>query len=141
MLLIKERYLKKILLISLFIMLFILSACGGGPSTTIDVTLAEFTFTPDTLTVPAGQEITVNATNSGAVVHDLVIMKFGETVGDNYDEEDKGNIFWEIEAGPGASVTGTFIAPSEPGEYQIVCGMPGHYLAGMVGKLKVVAAK
>jgi plastocyanin len=137
----KERYLKKISLIPLFIIIFILSACGGGPSTTMDVTFAEFTFTPDTFTVPAGQEITVNATNSGAVVHDLVIMKFGETVGDNYDEEDKGNVFWEIKAGPGASVTGTFTAPTEPGEYQIVCGTPGHFISGMVGKLIVVAAE
>ena len=117
---------KKSLFVLLFVLMFILSACGGGgPSTTIDVTFAEFTFTPDAFTVPAGQEITVNATNNGAVVHDFVIMKYGETAGDNYDEEDKGNVFWEIEAGPGASVTGTFTAPTEPGEYQIVCGTPG----------------
>jgi uncharacterized cupredoxin-like copper-binding protein len=133
--------LKKILRVLLFVLTFVFSACGGGPSTTMDVTFAEFTFTPDAFTVPTGQEITVNATNNGAVVHDLVIMKFGETVGDDYDEEDKDNVFWEIKAGPGASVTGTFIAPTEPGEYQIVCATPGHFMSGMSGKLTVVAGE
>jgi uncharacterized cupredoxin-like copper-binding protein len=133
--------LKKILLVLLFVMMFVLSACGGGASTTIDVTFAEFTFTPDAFTVPAGQEITVNATNSGAVVHQFVIMKYGKTVGESYDEEDKDNVYWKIEAQPGTSVTGTFTAPTDPGEYQIVCGTPGHFISGMSGKLTVVAAK
>jgi uncharacterized cupredoxin-like copper-binding protein len=133
---------KKSWFVLLFVMMFILSACGsGGASTTINVALAEFTFTPDTFTIPAGQEITVNAVNNGAVVHQFVIMKFGTTVGSDFGDEDKVNIYWKIEAQPGASVTGTFTAPTEPGEYQIVCGTPGHYMAGMIGKLKVVAAK
>jgi uncharacterized cupredoxin-like copper-binding protein len=134
--------LKKIFLVLLFVMTFVLSACGaGGAYTTIDVAFAEFTFTPSEFTIPAGQEITVNATNNGAVVHELVIIKFGQTAGDNFDEEDEGNVYWKIEAQPGTSVTGTFTAPTDPGEYQIVCGTPGHYMAGMVGKLTVVAGK
>ena len=133
---------KRSLFVLLFVMMFVLSACaGGGASTTINVAFAEFTFTPSEFTIPAGQEITVNAINNGAVVHEFVIMKFGQTVGDNFGDEDEGNIYWEIEAQPGASVTGTFTAPTEPGEYQIVCGTPGHYMAGMSGKLTVVAAK
>ncbi|MCE9646468.1 MAG: cupredoxin domain-containing protein [Chloroflexi bacterium] len=120
--------------------LFVLSACGSaGPSTTINVTLAEFTFTPSGFTIPAGQQITVNATNNGAVVHEFVIMKLGEAVGDDFGDEDEPNIYWEIEAQPGESVTGTFMAPADPGEYQVVCGTKGHYMAGMVGTLTVVA--
>ena len=133
---------NKSLFVLLFVMMFALSACGaGGASTTINVAFAEFTFTPAEFTIPAGQEITVNATNNGAVVHELVLMKFGQTAGDNFDEEDDGNVYWKIEAQPGTSVTGTFTAPTDLGEYQIVCGTPGHYMAGMVGKLTVVAAK
>jgi uncharacterized cupredoxin-like copper-binding protein len=131
---------KKSLFVLLFVMMFVLSACGGGgPSTTINVDFAEFTFTPDVFSIPAGQEITINAKNNGAVIHEFVIMKLGETVGDNFGDEDEGNIFWEVEAAPGASVTKTFTAPTEPGEYQIVCGTEGHFMAGMVGKLTVVA--
>jgi uncharacterized cupredoxin-like copper-binding protein len=132
--------LKKPLFLLLSVMMFVLSACGGGgASTTINVTFAEFTFTPSEFTIPAGQEITINAINNGAVVHEFVIMKFGQTVGGDFGDDDEGNIYWEIEAQPGASVTGTFKAPAEPGQYQIVCGTPGHYMAGMVGKLIVVA--
>lgn len=131
---------KKSLFVLLFVMVFVLSACGGGgTSNTINVEFAEFTFTPDVFSVPAGQEITINAKNNGAVIHEFVIMKYGETVGDNFGDEDEGNIYWEVETEPGKSVTATFTAPTEPGEYQVVCGTEGHFMAGMVGKLKVVA--
>lgn len=130
---------KKIVLPLMLSVVFILTACGGGASNTINVTFAEFTFTPTDFTVPAGQEITINAVNNGAVIHEFVIMKMGETVGDDFGDEDEGNIYWEIEAEPGAKVTGTFTAPSEPGEYQVVCGTEGHFVAGMIGKLIVVA--
>ncbi len=131
---------KKIVLPLVLSLVFVLSACGGGgASTTIDVIFAEFTFTPAEFTVPAGQEITINATNNGAVVHEFVIMKFGQTIGDDFGDEDEGNIYWEIEAEPGTSVTGAFTAPTEPGEYQVVCGTEGHFVAGMIGKLTVVA--
>lgn len=131
---------KKSLFVLLFVMAFVLSACGGGgASNTINVDFAEFTFTPDTFSIPAGQEITVNAKNNGAVIHEFVIMKLGETVGDNFGDEDEGNIYWEVEVEPGKSATATFTAPTEPGEYQLVCGTEGHFMAGMVGKLNVVA--
>ena len=124
----------------MFVMMFVLSACGGaGASTTIDVTFAEFTFTPAEFTIPAGQEITINTVNNGAVIHEFVIMKLGETVGDDFGDEDEGNIYWEVETEPGQSGTTTFVAPTEPGEYQLVCGTEGHYVAGMIGKLTVVA--
>ena len=118
----------------------LLSACGaGGPSTTLNVAMTDFQFIPNTFTVPAGQEIMVDASNNGAVVHDLVIMKFSTTVGDKYDEEDAPNIYWKIELQPGESTTTTFTAPTQAGEYQVVCGTKGHFEAGMIARLVVVA--
>lgn len=118
----------------------ILTACGGsGPTTNLRVDMVEFMFNPADYTVPAGQEITLELSNNGAVEHELVIMEFGTEVGADFGDEDEANIYWEAELQPGASGTYTFIAPSGPGEYQVVCGTPGHYLAGMVGKLIVVA--
>jgi len=119
----------------------LLVGCGGskGPSTSIDVTLTEFSFTPDEFTVPAGQEITVHTTNNGAVIHDFAIMKLGTTVGTDFDEEDQGNIYWKIQTPIGQEATGTFTAPEEPGDYQVVCGVPGHYISGMLATLHVVA--
>ena len=132
---------KKLLVLSL-VFAFVLASCGGsGPSTTIDVTFAEFTFTPNAFTIPAGQEITINTTNNGAVLHEFVIMKLGETVGEDFGAEDEENIYWEVETDAGQKKSATFTAPSEPGEYQIVCGTEGHYVAGMIGTLTVVADK
>ena len=133
---------KNLFVVVLLCLSFVLSACGGGgASTTIDVAFTDFHFVPDAFTIPAGQEITINAKNNGAVIHEFVIMKFGETVGDKFGDEDESNIFWEVEVGPGSSKTETFTAPTEPGEYQVVCGTPGHLEAGMIGKLTVVAGK
>ncbi len=40
-------------------------------------------------------------------------------------------------AGGGETVEVTFDAPKEPGEYLYICTFPGHYMAGMKGKLIV----
>lgn len=129
---------KKIVAV-LLVLMFLLTACGGNkPSTTLKVDMVEFIFTPAEVFVPAGQEITLTVVNNGAVLHEFVIMKFGQTVGDDFGDEDEGNIYWEVEAEPGETVTATFTAPAEPGEYQVICGTAGHFMAGMVGKLTVV---
>lgn len=111
---------------------------GGGPSTTIDVTLTDFQFQPSQFTVPAGQTITFNSSNNGAVVHNFVIMNLGTNAGDSFDEEDVPNVYWETELQPGGSTTTTFIAPSAPGEYEVICRTQGHIVSGMTAKLIVV---
>lgn len=117
-----------------------LSACGAGkPSTEIDVAMTDFAFTPSQYIVPAGGEITLNATHDGLVEHDFVIMKLGMDVGGHFTEEDLENVYWLVKIQPGDSQTVAFTAPGEPGTYQIVCGMAGHVEAGMVGQLVVAA--
>ena len=122
------------------VLVLLLTACGAsGPSTNINVEFTDFKFTPDAFSIPAGETITLNATNNGKVEHEYVIMKYGLTIGDNFGPEDEDNIYWEVEVLPGADTSVTFTAPTEPGEYQIVCGTEGHFVAGMVGSLTVVA--
>lgn len=123
----------------------ILSACGRaeGASTSLQLTTTDFAFTPNRLSVPAGQEITIRVSNNGAVAHDLMIMKLGKelTSHDHAGPEAHANAYWEQELlAPGTTRESTFVAPAEPGEYQIICGVAGHVEAGMVGKLVVVAA-
>lgn len=124
-------------------LLLVLTACGGSGavSTTINVTLTDFQFSPNTFTIPAGQEITLNVMNNGAVIHNFVIMKFGQSAGASFGDEDLPNVFWQIEVQPGASANVTFTAPTEPGDYEVVCRTPGHLQAGMKSRLTVVAGK
>ncbi len=135
---------KRNFIVAVFLFSLILVSCGGGgsgASTKIDLTMTDFQFQPSHFTVPAGQEITFNASNNGGVVHNFVIMKLGTTAGDTFDKEDAPNIYWQTELQPGGSVNTTFTAPSEPGEYEVVCKTEGHILSGMVAKLTVVPAK
>ena len=123
-----------------FVASLALAACGGsGPVTEFDVTMTDFMFEPAEFTVPAGQVITVNAKNNGAVEHEFVVFNLGMDAGDKFGDEDEDNIYWEVEVFPGETSTTTFTAPSEPGEYYVTCGIEGHLEAGMVGKLTVVA--
>jgi uncharacterized cupredoxin-like copper-binding protein len=104
--------------------------------------MTDFAFAPNTLTVPAGQQINVTVSNSGAVAHDLMIMKLGKdlTSHDHVGADAHANAYWEQEqVPPGQSLQSTFTAPAEPGQYQIICGIAGHLEAGMVGTLVVVA--
>ena len=130
---------KRSLLILSVLLSLILASCGGSaPTTTIDVTMTDFQFQPSQFTIPAGQEITLNSTNTGAVVHNFVIMELGTTAGDRFEEDDLPNVYWEVEIQPGGSTSTTFMAPSEPGEYEVVCRTEGHIVSGMVAKLTVV---
>ena len=133
---------KKILFFIILVMSVVLTACGKSalsPSTKLDVTMTDFQFTPNQFTVPAGKEITLNATNSGAVNHNFVIMQNGKSAGTEFTDEDLPNVYWQVEVDPGGTVNTSFIAPSDPGDYEVVCRTPGHVQAGMIAKLTVVA--
>ena len=115
----------------------LLSACGGG-GTNVNVTVTDFAYDPSTITVSAGDTINLHVTNKGSVEHEFAIMKLGTSVSPPFGDKDEGNIYWELdEIQSGTTKSDTFTAPSEPGEYEIVCGLAGHIENGMVGKLIV----
>ena len=129
-----KKFIFLLMLLSIF-----LSACQtGGPSTQLNVELNDFAITPNQLAVPASSEIQIKITNDGAVVHNFYIMKYGVEVGDHFGEEDISNALWEAEVPSDDTATFDFMAPDQPGIYQIVCGLPGHLEAGMVGTLEVI---
>ena len=135
----KKNYIILMLITGLF-----LASCGGGSpaSTSINITMTDFQFTPNSFTVPAGKEITLTATNNGGVEHSFVIMKLGHDLTSGFTDADQPNVYWEETAIPiGQTATYTFTAPNEPGTYQIVCAVEGHFEAGMVASLTVVAAE
>jgi plastocyanin len=137
-----KRYVVFLVLLSFSVLL---AACGGGgsnASTSINVTMTDFQFVPNAFTVPAGKAITFTATNNGGVEHSFVIMKLGHELTSGFTDADQPNVYWKKTAIPvGQTVTDTFTAPSEPGTYQIVCAVSGHFEAGMIAKLVVVAGE
>jgi uncharacterized cupredoxin-like copper-binding protein len=64
-------------------------------------------------------------------------MEAGYQVTTPFDADDEPHVYWEGEVEAGESGTFTFTAPSEAGDYQLVCGVAGHVEAGMVGTLTV----
>ena len=130
--------LKKIIFPFMLVLVF-LSACQSSrTSTRLIVELSDFSISPTQLSVPASTEIQIKVANKGTVEHNFYIMRYGVDVGDMFNEEDIANAYWDVDVQPDDTVDLTFTAPDQPGTYQIVCGMPGHLQAGMVGILEVV---
>jgi plastocyanin len=81
---------------------------GGGDSTTeptsVEVSAADFSFSPSTLEVEPGAEVEVSLVNTGEAPHTMT-------------SEDLG---LDIEAQPGATADGTFTAP-ESGSVEFQC--------------------
>ena len=117
--------------------MLILAACAPKGPEKISVTTTEFKFDPTSWTVSAGKEVEITVQNDGALDHEWVIIKKGMEVTIPFDADDEDKVFWEMEAGPGETKTETFTAPSDPGEYTIVCGTPAHLEQGMTGSLTV----
>ena len=123
----KEISLKKILILTILLSVLISACQAGGPSTQIHVELNDFTITPSQFTVPAGSEIQISIENKGAVIHDFYIMNLGLDGGEQFDDEDKSNAFWDAEVQSDSSVDLSFSAPDQPGTYQIVAACQDIY--------------
>jgi uncharacterized cupredoxin-like copper-binding protein len=116
----------------------LLAACGSSNKATLNVTATDKGYDSKTYTVPAGAEVTLHMTNNGAVEHEFAILKLGEHVIPPFGEKDEDKILWELDGvEPGSNKTGTFTAPTEPGDYDVICGVPGHIELGMVATLTV----
>lgn len=130
---------KKILTSTVLVLALslILTACGSK-KTTLNVSTTDTGYDSSTYTVPAGAEVTLNLTNNGAVEHEFAILKLGEHVTPPFGDKDEAKIFWELDGvEAGKTKSDTFIAPTEPGKYDVICGIPGHIEMGMTATLIV----
>ncbi len=134
-------------IIGLLLIALLLSACSGSssdaPNTfTINAT-EDFNYSPDTITVKKGQEITLTFNNEGSVDHSLNILNSEEELehileGAHEEEELHKELLIEFhEIGPGETATETFTVDLDPGDYIFFCSLPGHAEAGLVGTLTV----
>lgn len=100
----------------------------SGDENTVLVGLWEFGISADKVTLTAGEEYTFVATNSGMMIHELVIEPAG-TIDEPLEKDDMESEIEDIEPGATAEMTWTF---DEAGQYQFACHIPGHYELGMV---------
>lgn len=135
---------KLIVLFVVLVMGLLMVACGGGGGETaapepVSLSFAgldEFRYDPESASVAAGAPVTVNFTNAGALEHDWMLVAEGTDVNSLTAEN---ALMPEAHSGViagGASNTFSFTAPAA-GTYQIVCTVPGHAPAGMVGSFTV----
>jgi uncharacterized cupredoxin-like copper-binding protein len=111
---------------------------------TIEVTMTDaMRFSPDRIELEQGETVRFVHKNAGAVMHEFVLgtkkeldehaalmQKFPDM---EHDEPHMAHV------GPGkrGEIVWTF---NRPGEFDFACLIPGHYQAGMIGKIEVADA-
>ena len=137
---------KKILLIAIPFLL--LAACAPQPSepaTELTVKMTDFAYNPSSLTIPAGQPVTLTLMNTGNIEHDFVIEEIDVTTkvlqdsgsDAHHAHGEEKNYDLHASAGIGDTTVLEFTA-LRPGTYKVFCSVEGHEEAGMVGELTVL---
>ena len=106
---------------------------------TVDMT-DNMRFTPAVLQVQRGQTVRLNVVNKGQLLHELVLgtaqgheqhrQEMQQNPGMAHDEPQMVH----VQPGETGEVVWQF---TEAGEFQFACLLPGHFEAGMVGKVVV----
>lgn len=94
---------------------------AGAAAQKVTVVAKEFAYTPNKITVKAGQPVQLVLDNRGVIEHDFVVDKFKVKMG-------------TIQPGKTGTVTFT---PNAKGTFEFYCSVPGHKEAGMKGTLVV----
>ncbi len=132
------------------VLALVAAACGGGDegdnggdggdagSAELTFGMVEFEFDPTEASAPSGAEVSVTVENTGSIEHNWILVRAGEEIAseDEIPDDLSSIAIINLLANPGESESGTFTAP-EPGSYQIICDIAGHFTAGMEGTLTV----
>ena len=112
---------------------------------TIEITMGDnMRFTPDRIEVKQGETVKLVVRNPGKVLHELVLgtrkeleehaALMAKFPGMEHDEPYMAH----VGVGKTEQIVWTF---NRPGEFDFACLIPGHYQAGMVGKVIVASAQ
>ena len=136
---------QKICLIPVLVIFLVGCAGTSQPTTEILLEATDFAYSSPSITVPAGQPITLKLKNMGAVEHDFVIEQINVTDVEASDsgpaahhQMDQPEFDLHFFARAGETETLQFTA-LEPGVYEIFCSIEGHKEAGMIGELIVLS--
>jgi uncharacterized cupredoxin-like copper-binding protein len=132
----------------------VLSGCGQSASSTngtrtIQIEMSDFAFSPSSITLRAGEKVTLTFKNVGSVEHefmagkdpvigrgymkDLISAAQPETNGEHgMDHTGAG-----VRVQPSGTASLTIIVPADWSEVEFGCFVPAHYEIGMRGKLVI----
>lgn len=102
---------------------------GGGVSGEATVSASEFAFDPADVALTAGAEVTVELDNGGAVEHNWTVLSEEIAAESEFNEDLVVAQVGNTAGGETNSASFTL----EPGEYQVICTIAGHFDAGMQG--------
>ncbi|HEV2529276.1 MAG TPA: cupredoxin domain-containing protein [Thermomicrobiales bacterium] len=95
---------------------------GAAEQMAFNVSMVDLAFEPADLTIPANTDVTVNVVNNGNLPHYWAVV-------------DQNIASPETQGGDTTAHPVTVNLP--PGTYEVICPVPGHAAAGMVGTLTV----
>ena len=105
---------------------------SGGSGSRIQVSLSEFKIKPTATTASSGS-VTFMVTNDGKATHEFVVLRTDKAAGalpvTGGKASEAGNVGETGDLAPGESKTVTL--DLKPGDYDFICNLPGHYMAGM----------
>lgn len=148
------KYLKFYLVVSTFLSIYIMPGFAQDKSVYIEG-YDQLRYSVEEISVNAGATVeitlkTVSTLPKSQMAHNWVLLKKNSNVEKfvNQSVEHKANDYIDPELtdqiiaytgmlGGGAQESITFTAPQTPGDYIYVCTFPGHYMAGMKGRLIV----
>jgi uncharacterized cupredoxin-like copper-binding protein len=149
-----ERIMKRILVVPVALAM-IVGACGqSAPATDsrkIEIEMRDFTFFPDSLTLRAGEKVTLSFKNTGKVEHEFMAGNepterkgyLKDWFADSHIEASGGEHGMAghegtgVRVAPNKSETLTFVVPRQGGLFEFGCFVSGHYEFGMRGRLVV----
>lgn len=119
------------------VLAFLAIGRGSGPPVHATIAIHFSHFVPDTITVPAGEPVTITLRNDDPIEHEWIVgppeMHQRHRTG---TEPFHASIPTEVTI-PALSTLSTTITFDHPVEYQYICHLPGHEAYGMVGTLHI----
>ena len=120
-------------------------ATGGASRRTIEITMGDdMRFAPDRIEVRQGETVKLVIRNRGQQLHEFVLGTKGELDAHaalmlkfpNMEHDEP--YMAHVAPGKAGEIVWTF---NRTGDFDFACLIAGHYQAGMVGKIKVLAAR
>ena len=135
---------RRLIVVGMLLLVVGLTACSGGETDdvrTIDVTMTDdLRYTPDELSVSAGETVRFVIRNAGASVHEFLVgtaeeqAVFAQEMADGHGGGHADDAGVSVDPAEMAEFSYTF---DVPGDVLIGCHEPGHYDGGMVGMVRV----